>query len=234
MKTNLNLLCFLLISISVVSQGSFNFPFNEFGRVEYRDVVELDSMSKEQLFTNAKQWITRTYGDYKKVLQNEDKENGVINIKAKIDGGFSETQFMSLLLYNGWQVEYILTIECKDNRYRYTFSDFVAILVMREDISATPFENKINSYEKEKVKYETEKSLVINQIDSLINVLEFANKRSRKKIEDELNRKKNILRLVESSISNKGSSHHYLTITDESISMLIESMKNRMNRVDDF
>ena len=48
----------------------------------YSEVIQVDGVSKDELYNRAKQWFVATYGDATKVIQNEDKESGIITGKA--------------------------------------------------------------------------------------------------------------------------------------------------------
>jgi len=68
--------------------------------------------------SNAQTWIAKTFGDYKAVLQFEDAENGKINIKGESD---IPAYPLSRVNQSG-SIDYMLTIECKDSKYRYTLN----------------------------------------------------------------------------------------------------------------
>ncbi|WP_247235404.1 DUF4468 domain-containing protein [Telluribacter sp. SYSU D00476] len=77
------------------------------GEVIYTEVVEVEN-SKETLFKNAQKWIAKSYGDYKSVIQLEDKDRGRLIFKgiSDIDRGLFK------------HIRYVVTIDVKDNAYR--------------------------------------------------------------------------------------------------------------------
>jgi hypothetical protein len=83
-------------------------------KLMYCRVVTVDSASAGQLYELARQWMARAYVSADDVIQYENKEEGKI-----IGRGVWMTAFSS---EKRWHV---LTIECKDGRARYTFTDFV-------------------------------------------------------------------------------------------------------------
>lgn len=82
-----------------------------------RGIVELDSVSSDQLFNRAKLWVQKAFVSPDEVILTEDEKNRIMICLC----GFS---FRAL---NGEYFENIsgtgrLMLEFKDNRYRYTFS----------------------------------------------------------------------------------------------------------------
>ena len=76
------ILFLLSLSINLLAQN------NQIGNFEdsiiitdasYSKIVDSDVPLKTK-FLNAKQWIAKTYGDYKAVLQFEDEQSGKITI----------------------------------------------------------------------------------------------------------------------------------------------------------
>lgn len=96
-----------------------DFPTNSNGEIEFSEVVEV-SLPQNLLFANAKEWVAKTFGDYKSVIQFEDNNDCKLIIKGISDinysvniAGFSQVR----------QVNYTLTIECKTEKYRFKISN---------------------------------------------------------------------------------------------------------------
>lgn len=97
----------------------------------YSEVIQVDGVSKDELYNRAKQWFVATYGDATKVIQNEDKESGIITGKAisgtmflgffytKKSGGFGRKTDEPMY----GTARYTITIAVKDGRYKYSVSD---------------------------------------------------------------------------------------------------------------
>ncbi|MBD2753829.1 DUF4468 domain-containing protein [Spirosoma validum] len=81
-------------------------------KITYSDVVDIKN-KKDILFKNAQTWITKSFGDYKAVIQFEDKEAGRLIIKG----------VSSLDVYLFDRIRYVITIDCKDNKYRCVLTD---------------------------------------------------------------------------------------------------------------
>lgn len=90
--------------------------------------IEMDSFSKifsntnpaETKLSNAKEWVAKTYGDYKAVLQLEDEANCKLIIKGinKLPSEQSIEAKGAIEIIRHPQLRYTLTIDCKDDKYR--------------------------------------------------------------------------------------------------------------------
>ncbi|MDR6564682.1 MULTISPECIES: DUF4468 domain-containing protein [unclassified Arcicella] len=100
----------LLIALSLlISTYTFCQTPSSFDREE---VVEVKN-TKAKLYANAQTWIAKTFGDYKSVIQFEDKEQGRLIIK-----GLSR---LDLDLYP--DMKYVITVDVKEGKYRYAITD---------------------------------------------------------------------------------------------------------------
>jgi len=112
----------IIVSLNVKAQDS-SLPIDETTKlISYTEVITVnDSASKNELFSRAKSCFVHLFKNSKNVIQNEDKDSGIIigkgNIKAyaKALGMTSDAGF----------VNFTITIACKDGRYKYTITDFV-------------------------------------------------------------------------------------------------------------
>jgi hypothetical protein len=90
---------------------------------DFSNVVVADSLSKQILFENASRWMGNLKdSDEKATLTQND------SILGKVEGESSYlvyTQQMGMLKKLSGRVSYKISIEVKDNKYRYHFSDFV-------------------------------------------------------------------------------------------------------------
>jgi hypothetical protein len=78
-------------------------------------IVPIDSISKDNLYSRSLEWITLNYKSAKDVIQLSNKEDGKIICKGTFP--------VSLYLKEGW-IEHTLTLDFKDNKFRYTYSSF--------------------------------------------------------------------------------------------------------------
>lgn len=108
MKTRL-LLLMMLFSLRGYSQN-VKFPINGQNEVEY-SLTDSSTLSKDEMFSNLQTWVAETFGNYKAVVQLEDKASGKMMI-----GGQSE------ISYNWFykRIRYKILVQLKDNKYRLT------------------------------------------------------------------------------------------------------------------
>jgi len=89
---------------------------------DFSNVVVVDSISKPVLYHHAINWINNNLKGEKVVLVQND------SILGKVEGESSYlvyNQQASILKKISGRVSYKISIEVKDNKYRYHFSDFV-------------------------------------------------------------------------------------------------------------
>ena len=106
----------------IANAQDYSFPKNDEGEYEFSEVVEVN-LSKSLLFANATKWAMDYYKErgYKNVVQLESELNGRLIIKdygARIDTYSKKHGPLRLV-----KVYYILSIDCKDNKYRYIINN---------------------------------------------------------------------------------------------------------------
>lgn len=124
-KRKLFLLC-TLITLSISTAFSKNktpeLPIDSnTNKISFTEIVIVDSLSnKQELFSIAREWFAKTYNSAISVIQMEDKESGKIVGKAKMQIYRKGT--LGNMEYG--HVNYTITINVKDGRYKYLISDF--------------------------------------------------------------------------------------------------------------
>ena len=137
---------FLVLMAICISQ----FTIAQDSLLKFEKVVMLDSSySQNNLFSNARQWISDNFKDAKAVITIQDKEsgelsgNGIFNFNSK--GG------------NNGHINFKWSIIVKDGRYKYNFYNFEHIVLGREDFKGLglitcselyPHKNKYQSINK--------------------------------------------------------------------------------------
>ena len=122
MKTLMKILIFCLVFPFGAMKGQAQIPVDEdTKKVTYRDVIN-EQGSPEQLYNRAIGWINSFYANPSDVTKIRDAENGKIVAKHRIkvcniDENGNKTLQCEI-------VEYELTLEFKEGKYRYTFTDF--------------------------------------------------------------------------------------------------------------
>jgi hypothetical protein len=97
---------FILATIFSYAQDFSRLTKNDkTGLVTITEIIELEGFSKDAIYNKTKLWITQTYKSPQDVLQLDDKENGLIVIKAISE--ISPTY-----------VHYTFTIKIKDGKIK--------------------------------------------------------------------------------------------------------------------
>lgn len=112
MKNLLQILA-VICSISAFSQMPIDTVSNKY---QYREVVTVNGVTKDQLFDKARQWFVSNYKDASEVLQVQDKESGTLVGKGLFTVNFQGGQR---------KVFHTVSIDCKDGKYRVTITDFM-------------------------------------------------------------------------------------------------------------
>jgi hypothetical protein len=89
---------------------------SETHKFTYQESIDMPGVSKAELHTRARSWLVNTYNSAKDAIQMDDKEAGRIMSKGSFD--------ISLLMGLMRTVEYTITIDVKDNKFRYTITNF--------------------------------------------------------------------------------------------------------------
>lgn len=130
----------LLLSFYFTAKSQDQLPIDpSIGKYELTEVIEMKA-SKDVLFKNAQRWVAKSFSDAKSAVQLEDKEAGKIIMTGK--GPYT------LFLGNettGREYAYTLTIDCKDNKYRYKIEN---VRVPQGSDEPTPIE-KYNEWSRE-------------------------------------------------------------------------------------
>lgn len=118
MKNTITLIFFGLSSIGFFAQV---LPKNELGKVEYTEVIKVDSTSKNSLYSSAQLWFVETFKDAKSVIQLQDKENGELIGKGLF---YIPTNRFGYTAIGLGIVRFQVQISVKEGRYKYSFSNF--------------------------------------------------------------------------------------------------------------
>ena len=88
---------------------------------EYSKVIEVDSVSKTELYNMANEWFAKTYNSANDVIQLNDKELCKIIGKGRI-----QSYYKSLgTVHKTGYLSYTFSFEAKDGRYRYEISEII-------------------------------------------------------------------------------------------------------------
>ena len=88
--------------------------------VTYQDVVKQEG-TPQVLYVRAMAWAKKYYKNTAEVIKSADPEKGVINMRSSVRIFYKDKdgtmRFKNIVYYN-------FKLECRDNRYRYTITDF--------------------------------------------------------------------------------------------------------------
>ena len=127
----------LLITIVLFTGACFGqnlvFPYDSItGRINYKQITELQSTSQDLAFSNALRWLEKKYKPAIDTVLLMDKEGGKIVIKASVREALKLTESNQESY-----LEHVITIEAKSAKCRIQVSD----LKFREYLEATEFSN---------------------------------------------------------------------------------------------
>lgn len=114
------LIAFLGSTIHCYAQ-QIEFPLDETGRYTFTDVAELNGMSINQLYENGEKFMKKI-----KVLHSKTKYFKADKVNNQIfnRGSFYVYRLGSVKKGIGGAVEYDITLDFKEGKYRYTISNF--------------------------------------------------------------------------------------------------------------
>lgn len=119
------IVCFSLFSLSILPGQDFSsgspLPVNEEGIIMYRAVMDEPGAS-DSLYLRAINWLNTEFANPWDVSRTRNREDGVLSGIARLSLYTSDEAGNT---QSGGLVEYTFTIECRDDRYRYTFTDFL-------------------------------------------------------------------------------------------------------------
>ncbi len=93
-------------------------PKDETGKITYLDVVRMDSLTADTLYKRIKQWVKFTYPKSNTTIDS-------ISRRIVTRGRFLVYTNPGVLKEVHGAIRYDLAIELKENRYRYSFTNFV-------------------------------------------------------------------------------------------------------------
>ncbi|HEX8425092.1 DUF4468 domain-containing protein [Hymenobacter sp.] len=108
-------------------------------RVTYSEIVTVDGVKQSELYSRAKLWLALTFDDAKDVIKVDEKDAGLLLIRAYTDLPIRLTQG-SLAPVNQ-EAGYMMTLNFKDGRYKYTLTNYNLIV----GSLAVPVEKEISA-----------------------------------------------------------------------------------------
>lgn len=136
------LLLFALMPLLSFAQLIDELPKDESGKLYYTEVIQIDSMKKQQLYLNSKQFFVDVFKSANDVIQLDDKESGIV-----IGKGFSEIYIKILGTPVAEQMWFTIKIQCKDDKFKYeiyniSFKNYPGKYGVREILAEQEFDKK--------------------------------------------------------------------------------------------
>jgi hypothetical protein len=150
----------LLISIHSIAQTDT--------LLTYSEVIQVDSISKSDLFINARSWFNNAFKSSKDVLQISDKESGELSGKAIISGTYIYKYLGSR--ETPYSCNMSISIKVKDNKYKYEISNFEETVTYGNLYSGDHWHGKMSMVSQKRLddSYRTMKAEVNNTVLRLI------------------------------------------------------------------
>lgn len=106
----------------MLSEIEGQWQLDDNNNITYKRVVEIDGMTKDELFNRASNYFVYNYGDANSVIQTKDKENGTIVGKGK----YGKVHIGIGLVTTTVSTWHILRVDTKDGKARIilTLTDY--------------------------------------------------------------------------------------------------------------
>lgn len=114
MKKIIVLVFVCLISVFSKAQTKENVTKVD-GIITISEVVTVEKMTADEIYNSVLLWVNSTYNSPKIVIQNQDKEIGLVTIKAR------KRESESI----GFEFEYRMSIQARDGRFKYTINNII-------------------------------------------------------------------------------------------------------------
>ncbi|MFD0749737.1 DUF4468 domain-containing protein [Mucilaginibacter calamicampi] len=124
-KIVLATLC-LIFKLATASAQSDSLVMDEHNKYIYYQVVAQPATSADSLQARALTFAKKAFETSK--LKFKDSDKGTI----RATGGVLVSKKSSVAMHEDARIDYTMTIEVKDNRYRYWFTDFVIVPYARD------------------------------------------------------------------------------------------------------
>lgn len=112
----------LSISITLNAQEITKAEFNKEKKIEFKRIEKLEGLKSNELFSNAKQWMTNTLTSEKNIIESANPELGRL-----IGKGY--TLYNVKYLGNSFSIKlhYTIQIESKEGKYRLIISNLYTV-----------------------------------------------------------------------------------------------------------
>jgi len=116
----------IVLKITTASAQADSLVVDENNKFVYYQVVDQPASSTDSLQTRAIHFAKKAFAASK--LKFKDSDKGTI----RATGGVLVAKKSSVAMHEDARIDYTMTIEVKDNKYRYWFTDFVIVPYARD------------------------------------------------------------------------------------------------------
>lgn len=203
----------------------------------YSLVFESHVPSKTK-FLNTKMWVAKTFGDYKSVLQFEDKENNIIIVKGFSQLPKEETvdPILGLPLDIDPKMFYTISIEMRDDRYRVKMENINIHSMWDSGLFETEQNQNVRQFCTVVNRFVYDIDAQIHDLDSLESVMAVTkSKRELRKLNEE--KQRIVTEIEELKVKSTITEDLYVKRKERIsriISNLLNSLYEQINEVDDF
>lgn len=164
MKKLISFFVVLSFAINVISQN-FNIPVDEdTNLITWQEVLN-EKGTKDELYVRAIEWINANYKNSQEVTRVRDKVNGRIVINHRIR--MNDIDATGNSIASNTIVNYVLRLEFREDRMRYTFTEFTM-----KATSRYPLERWLNKEDPTyQPQYEKYLDQVAEEVEKLIESL---------------------------------------------------------------
>lgn len=124
MKNNFALLLCLLLFVCKLSIAQDENPIMPIDSIThlitYTDVINVDSTSKDELYSRGREWFAKYYKSSNEVLQMQDMNSGKLIGKAI----FYISAWTGIMTVDYGYITYSISLYFKDNKYKYVITNF--------------------------------------------------------------------------------------------------------------
>ena len=137
MKLKRLILPLAIILFSFVSRAQLIMIDGETGDYKYEDVVSVDGISKSQILERSNQWIKKYYDASTPVQTDSMGASEMVKFEFK---------WKFIQKYIPIELFYEVSIQAKDNRYKYNISNFRVGKTVNGNIDAYPLKTYIERF----------------------------------------------------------------------------------------
>lgn len=158
------IICLFTATIALPCFSQADLPKNADGKYEYSAVVNVDSASADKLYSNTKLFVVDAFKSGKDVTQLNDDDAKTVAGTGSMKIYFKGISMSAVDKF----VKFKFFIQCKDGRYKYTFTNFEFAMIGTQLNATVPLEddNLLKHYVTKNLKVQ-----LFNQVSENMNQL---------------------------------------------------------------